>query len=86
MRTDAHGFAKERYFNRYSDSRSVHENFNSITSFIQDSADKYIPSETGRSVSLFPLITPAIRRNIRRKHETHAKAKRSGSAKLRAKF
>ena len=32
------------------------------------------------------IITPAIRRKIRRKNATHAKAKKSGSAKIRAKF
>ena len=36
-------FAKERYFNGYSDTRSVQKNFNLITSFIQESADKHIP-------------------------------------------
>ena len=86
MRSDALRFAKERYFNGYSDSRSVQENFNLITSFIQDSADKHIPSNTSRSVSSVPWITPAIRRKIRRKNASHAKAKTSGSAKIRAKF
>ena len=84
MRSGALRFAKERYFNGYSDSRSVQENFNFITSFIQDSADKHIPSKTSRSVSSVPCITPAIRRKIRRKNATHAKAKKSGSAKIRA--
>ena len=47
MRADALKFAKEKYFNGYSDTRSVQENFNLITSFIQDSAaDKHIPSKT----------------------------------------
>ena len=82
MRSDA----KERYFNGYSDSRSVRENFNLITAFIQDSTDKHIPSKTSRSVSSVPWITPAIRRKIRRKNATHAKAKMPGSAKIRAKF
>ena len=62
MRSDALKFAKERYFNGYSDTRSVQENFNLITSFIQDSADKHIPSKTSRSSSSVPWITPAIRR------------------------
>ena len=83
---DALRFAKERYFNGYSDSRSVQENFNLITSFIQDSADKHIPSKTSRSISSVPWITPAIRRKIRRKNATHPKAKKSGSAKIKAKF
>ena len=86
MRSDALRFAKERYFDGYSDSRSVQENLNLITFFIQDSADKHIPSKTNRSVSSVPWITPAIRRKIRRKNATHAKAKKSGSAKIRAKF
>ena len=68
------------------DSRSVQENFNLITSFIQDSADKHIPSKTSRSVSSVRWITPAIRRKILRKNATHAKAKKSGNAKIRAKF
>ena len=42
MRKDALRFAKEKYFNGHSDARSVQENFNLITSFIQDSADKHI--------------------------------------------
>ena len=82
MRSDALRFVKERYFNGHSDARSVQENFNSITSFIQDSADKHIPSKTSRSVSSVPWITPVIRSKIRRKSETHAKAKKSGSAKV----
>ena len=67
MRSDALRFAKERYFNGYSDSPSVQEKNNLITSFIQDSADKHIPSKTSRYVSSVPWITPAIRRKIRRK-------------------
>ena len=86
MRSDALKFAKERYFNGYSDFRSVQENFNLTTSFIQDLADKHIPSKTSHSVSSVPWITPASRRKIRRKNATQAKAKKSGSAKIRAKF
>ena len=69
-----------------SDTRSVQENFNLITSFIQESADKHIPSKTSRSVSSVPWITPEIRRKIRRKNATHARAKKTGSAKFRSKF
>ena len=76
MRSDALKFAKERYFNGYSDIRSVQENFNLITSFIQDSADKHIPSKTNRSVSSVPWITPAIRRKIRRKKCNSCKSKK----------
>ena len=70
----------------YSDTRSVQENFDLITSFIQGSADKHIPSKTSRSVSSVPWITPKIRWKIRRKNATHAKAKKTGSAKIRSKF
>ena len=45
MRKNALRFANERYFNGHSDARSVQENFNLITSFIHDSADKHIPSK-----------------------------------------
>ena len=83
MRKDTLEFAKEKYF---SDTRSVQENFDLLTSFIQDSADKHIPSKTSRSVSSILWITPEIRRKIRRKYKTHAKAKKTGSSKLRSKF
>ena len=86
MRAETFKFAKEKYFNGYSDTRSVQENFNLITSFIQDSADKHIPSKTSRTVSSVPWITPEIRRKIRRRNATHAKAKKTGSAKIRSKF
>ena len=65
MRKDTLEFAKEKYFNGHSDTRSVQENFDLLTSFIQDSADKHIPSKTSRSVSSIPWITPEIRRKIR---------------------
>ena len=45
MRKDALNFATEKYFNGHSNSRSVQENFDLITSFIQEAADKYIPSK-----------------------------------------
>ena len=64
----------------------LQENFDLLTSFIQDSADKHIPSKTSRSVSSIPWITLEIRRKIRRKNKTHAKAKKTGSSKLRSKF
>ena len=86
MRKDASDFAKDMYFSGYSDNRSVQENFDLITSFIQESADKHIPSKTSRSVSSVPWITPEIRRKIRRRNKTHAKAKKTGSSKLRSKF
>ena len=60
--------------------------FDLITFFIQESAEKHIPSKTSRSTSSVPWITPEIRRKIRRRNRTHAKAKKTGSSKLRAKF
>ena len=50
MRKDTLEFAKEKYFNGHSDTHSVQENFDLLTSFIQDSADKHIPSKTSRSL------------------------------------
>ena len=86
MRKDTFEFAKEKYFNGHLDTRSVQENFDLLTSFIQDSADKHIPSKSSRSVSSIPWITPEIRRKIRSKNKTHAKVKETGSSKLRSKF
>ena len=87
MRKDTLEFAKEKYFNGHSDTHSVQENFDLLTSFIQDSADKHIQSKTSRLVvSLVPWITSEIRKKIRRKNKTHAKAKKTGSSKLRSKF
>ena len=86
MRRDAFVFAKEKYFKGYPDTRSVPQNFYLITSFIQDSADKHIPSKTSRMVSSVPLISLEIRTKIRRRNKTHAKAKKTGSKKLRSKF
>ena len=67
MRKDTLEFAKEKYFTDHSDIHSVQKNFDLLTSFNQDSADKHIPSKTSRSVSSIPWITPEIRRKIRRK-------------------
>ena len=58
-----------------------------LLNFIQDSADKHIPSKTSRTaVSSVPWITSEIRRKIRRRNKTHAKANRTGSKKFRSKF
>ena len=58
------------------DTHSAQENFDLLTSFIQDSADEHIPSKTSRSVSSLPWITPEIRRKIRKRNKTYAKAKK----------
>ena len=76
MKKDTFEFAKKKCFNGFPDTRLVQKNFNLITSFIQDSADKHIPSKTSRTVSSVPWITSEIRRKIRRRNKTHAKAKR----------
>ena len=82
MRKDAFEFAKEKYFIGHSDTRSVQENFDLIPSFIQDSADKHIPSKTSRSVFSVPRITPEIRRKIRRKKNSCKSKKRQAVANL----
>ena len=86
MRKDAFDFAKEKYFNGYPDTCSVQENFNLITSFIRDSADKHIPSKASRTVSPVPWISSELRRKIRRRNKAHAKAKKTSGKKLRSKF
>ena len=72
MRKDTLEFAKEKYINGHLDTRSVQENLDLLTSFIQVSADQHITSKTSRSVSSIPWITSEIRRKIRRKSKTHA--------------
>ena len=72
-------FAKEKYINDHSDTRSFQENFSWITSFIQVSADKHIPPKTSSSDSSVEWITPEIRQKIRKKYVTHAKAKKTGT-------
>ena len=82
LRKDTLKFAKEKYFNGNSDTRSVQKNFNLITSFIQDSADKHIPSKTSRSASSVPWITPEIRRKIRKKMKLMQRLKGRAVPKL----
>ena len=66
IRQDSSNFTKDEYFNGHSGSPSVQENFNLITSFIQEAVDKYIPSKTSRSVASIPWITSEIRRNSKK--------------------
>ena len=86
MRKDTLEFAQEKFFNGNSDTGSVQENFDLIISFSQDLADKHILSKSSRSVSSVPWITSEVRRKIRRRNKTHAKAKKTGSSKLRSEF
>ena len=80
MRKDSPDFAKDRSFNSYSDNRSVQENFDVITSFIQESAEEYIRSKKTKKKPVVRLLlffgSPEIRRKIRRRNKIHAKAKR----------
>ena len=57
MRREPSNFAKDKYFSGHSGSRSVQENFNLITFFIQEAVDKYIPSKASRPVASLPWIT-----------------------------
>ena len=59
---------KRQEFNGYSDNRFFQENFDLMTSFIQESVTNHIPSKSSRSTSSVPWVTPAIRRKIHRKH------------------
>ena len=86
MRKDASDFANDRYFRGYSDNCSVQDNFDLITSFMQESAEKHNPSKTSRLPSSVPWITPEIRRKIRRRNKTHAGLKRLAVAILGQNF
>ena len=76
MRKDASEFPKDRFFNGYSENCWAQENFDFMAFFIQESAGKYIPSKTSRSIPSVPWITPEIRRKTHRRNRTHAKDKR----------
>ena len=86
MRRESSNFAKDTYFNGHSGSRSVQENSNLITSFIQEAVDKYIPSKTSRSVASVHWITSEIRRYIRKRNKLMQRQKRLAVCKLRSKF
>ena len=76
MRRNSSNFAKDKYFYGHSGSCSIQENFNMITSFIQEAVDKYIPSKTSRSIASVPWITSEIRRNIRKRNKLMQMQKR----------
>ena len=79
MREDALYFAKDRYFNGNSDNRSVPDKFDFFRSRF---CGKVYPSKTNRLTSSIPRITPEIRRKIRRRNRTHAKARKTAIANL----
>ena len=85
MRSDALRFSKERFFNGYLGSRSVQENFNFITSFIQHSADKHIPSKLVFCLHS-TLDNSCYKKEDSQKKCNSCKSKKSDSAKIRAKF
>ena len=82
VKKDTLEFTKENYFNGHSDTRSVQENFDLITSFIQDSADKHIPSKTSRSVSSIPWITSEIKGRFAGEIKLMQRQKRQAVANL----
>ena len=82
MRKVTLDFAKEQYFSGHSDFRSVQENLDLLTSFIQDWADKHISSKTSRSVSSIPWITPEIEGRFAGKIKLMQRQKRQEVANL----
>ena len=77
-KADALKFAQEN-----SGTRSVQVNFNLITSFIQDSADKHIPSsKTSRSVSSVPWLTPEKKKESQKKMQLMLKQRKLGVQNL----
>ena len=81
MRNETPYFANEKYFNVHPNSRSIQENFDLVPSFIQEVAVKHIPSNTSRYVSSVHWITTGIKRMIRKRNKTHAKAKKKKKKK-----
>ena len=82
IRKDALRLANEKCFNGHSIARSVQENFNLITYFIHDSADKHIPSNNSECL-YDSLDHPRDKKKDSQKEHVHAKAKKTGSGKLK---
>lgn len=86
MRSDALRFSREKFFNGHSGKRSLEDNWSMIKGFLSDMMSKHIPTKVCRSNNSLPWISNKIRRLIRRKNRTHAKAKKTGSQRLRSKW
>ena len=55
MRKDTNAFSTDKYFNGHQNNRDVNQNWNMIKNFINDSADKYIPSKTSANKKTFTM-------------------------------
>ena len=86
MRAATKDFCCQNYFNSNENNRSLEENWELLKKFLLENIDKHVPSKTSRSVSSVPWLTGSIRKLIRKRNKIHAKAKRTGSETIRAKW
>ena len=86
MRKAAKDFGSEKYFNGHSGSRNIEENWLLVKNFLKEIESKFIPSRESKSSKGLPWLSMPIRRLIRRRNKTHAKAKRWHSDRLLGKW
>jgi exonuclease III len=83
MRSDATKFSKTKYFNGLQNKRDIETNWSMFKNFVEQSVKENIPSKTSKTRTSLPWINNSIRALIRRKNKTHAKAKQTGSIRLK---
>ena len=75
MREETSAFSKEKYFNGYSNKRTVEENWKMIKTFLEKTTLDNIPKKkASRKISL-PWLTKSIKSRIRKRDRTHTKTK-----------
>ena len=82
MKKKTKEFANDQYFNGCQNSRSVNKNWNLFKSHVLKMTELYIPSKVAKSKLQPPWITSNIRRLVRKRNRTHAKAKKYKSSRL----
>ncbi|MEL7079481.1 MAG: reverse transcriptase domain-containing protein, partial [Cyanobacteria bacterium J06582_2] len=78
MRVEASKFSCSTYLNGKENERNIDENWNLITSFINDTIKENVPTKVTRQNSL-PWITDRIRNLIRRRDKAHKRSKQTGN-------
>ena len=86
MKSKTVKFAKERYLNGFQNKRSVNQNWEMIKLHLRDMIEKHVPSKTARTQKQPPWITQRVRRLVRKRNKTHARAKKFKSSRLKQKW
>ena len=79
-------FSKEQYFNGFQNSRSVDSNWKLLKSHLSKITHDHVPCKIAKSNLQPPWINNKIRRLVRKRNRTHAKAKKHNSSRLKKKW